>query len=122
MRQRRGVDRLGVPGQRAVGLVELCEETGVLQRHHGMGREGGEQADLGLREATYGPVDGEQCPDDDAVEHQRHAEDRPDLLAGHRLVDVALVHETLVRGVVLGEVGGSGLGDEAEQAGAERQP
>ena len=120
--QRGGVDGLGVPGEGAVGLVELDEQAGVLQRHHRVGREGGEQADLRLREAAHGPVHREEGTDHHAVEDQRHAEDGADLLTGHRLVDVALVHEPLVRGVVLGEVGRARLGDQAQQAGAERQP
>ena len=104
------------------GLARGVEQAGVLQRHRGVRGERGQQGDLTGRERPYRAVHREQRADHVALHHQRDAEDGPDLLAVDRGVDEVAVHEPVVALVVLGEVRRPGLGDQPEQAGAERQP
>ena len=61
-------------------LPRRVEEPGVLQRHRGVRGERGQQGDLARRERPDRPVHREQRADDVALDHQRDAEDRPDLL------------------------------------------
>ena len=116
------LDGAGVLGHRAVGGVEVGEEPRVLERHRGVRGERRQQRHLVRRERPDRPVHREQRADHPPVDRERDAQDRPDLLARHRLVDVAAVEEPLVGLVVLGEVRLPGLRDQPEQAGAERQP
>ena len=69
---RGGLDRGRVRGQRPVGLVEVGEQPGVLERDGGVRGEGGQQLHLGRGEPAHGPVDGEQRADHAAVDDQRH--------------------------------------------------
>ena len=116
------LDGVGLGPHLLVGPVELLEEPGVLQ---GDGRVRGErhqQRHLPGREPAHLAVHREQRADHRALDGERDAEDRPDVLAVDRGVDELLVQEALVVLVVLGEVGLPGLRDQPEQAGAERQP
>ena len=122
-------DGLGLLADPPVGVVELgdrplgrLEEARVLQGDGGVSGERGQQGDLVRREGAHRPVDGQERPDDLALDEQRYAEDRPDPLVADGVVDVGLVPEPLVVLVVVGVVRRPGLGDQPEQSRPERQP
>ncbi len=69
------------------GHLSLLEQPGVLERDRCVGGEGGQQRDLGRRKRTHGPVPGQEGTDDPALHHERHAEDRADVLVRDGVVD-----------------------------------